>query len=92
MTYRLQLGIRHEEDNSVSAENAFGEIDYGPTFEDALASLNHHASRTRTFLQRIDGGLFKHLPGVEGIFSERWIDEARHEKERIWLIRRLTTF
>jgi hypothetical protein len=92
MTYRLQIGVRDEEDNAVFAENAFGEIDYGPTFADALYSLNDHICRSGNTLQQIDGGLFKHLPGVEGIFAENWLDEAKQEKERIWLIRRLTTF
>ena len=91
MSYRLQLGIKDEEDNAVYAENAFGGIDYGPAFEDALHSLKEHVSSTGNKLECIEGGLFKHLPGVEGIFLERW-REGNEEKERIWLIRRLTSF
>lgn len=94
MPYRLQHGVEHPaeagEPRSVSAAEYMPTIDYGPTFDDAVDALTRHTIGLGRSLKRIEGGLFKHLPGTEGVFVEEWNDDKRQQKHQIWLIRLLT--
>jgi hypothetical protein len=93
MTYRLQHGVEHEEPGeprSVSAIDFLSNIDYGPTFGDAVESLGRHVLAKGHSLKQVDGGLFKHLPGTQGVFLEEWHDDDRQQISQIWLIRLLT--
>ena len=93
MAYRLMHGVEDNDDGppAVTAVDFLPNIDYGPTFDDALHSLLSYTVSIGHTLTKINGGLFKHLPGTEGIYCEEWRDDNKQQKSQIWLIRRLTS-
>jgi hypothetical protein len=85
--YRLCHGIEDEDGGFLSSP--VSSIDYGPEFSDALESLSNHVAASGNILNKIDGGLYKHIPGVEGVFEE--VDANQQHILRIWLIKALTS-
>ena len=91
-TYYIMKGVQETDCDGTfvrAVHTTAKPIDYGPRFEDAEESLRNLILTYGHKLTRIEGWLYSHIPGVEGVFEEEWVDNHQYH-DRIWLIMLLT--
>lgn len=81
MVYRIVEGRFDEEENSYFCGQEMSPITDFPNREEAERNLKFESFMKYSDLRHIEGGLFRHIPGVEAVFEST--------TDRIWLIRRV---
>ena len=90
--FSIQRGIEHNDSEgySVSSVPMFPGVTF-PSLDAATDALHYISKCMNCKVVAVSGGLFKHVLGVQSIYSQEANDGNKQQKSTIVLIRRLTT-